>query len=181
VTESKADTTARPSGATGPTATAPSDLKILGPDSKALKREKIVDVLWALQESRGWLDDEAIRLAAAECDLTPLEVDEIATFYNLLLREPAGRTRIFVCDSISCELRGARRLMEQLSAVLGIEPGKVTADGAFGLLPIVCLGHCERAPCLLAGETVHGPCAIDRQAVETLIERIKRDRGPAPS
>ena len=179
MTESKAGPTTP--GTTERVRPAATELKVLGPDQKALKREKIVDVLWALQEKRGWIDDEAVRLAAAECELTPLEVDEIATFYNLLLREPAGRTRIFVCDSISCELRGARRLMEQLSAVLGVAPGKVTADGAFGLLPIVCLGHCERAPCLLAGETVHGPCGVDRQAIETLIERIKRDRSPAQS
>ena len=163
------------------TAAPETELKVLGPDAKALKREKIVDVLWALQEKRGHLDDEAIRLAATECDLTPLEVDEIATFYNLLLREPAGRTRIFVCDSISCEIRGAKKLIEQLSATLGVTLGKVTADGAFGLLPIVCLGHCERAPCLLAGETVHGPCGLDRASAETLIERIKNDRGPAQS
>jgi NADH-quinone oxidoreductase subunit E len=175
VTESKVGGAPPHAGA----ASAGTELKVLGPDAKALKREKVVDVLWALQEERGWLDDEAVRLAAAECDLTPLEVDEIATFYNLLLREPAGRTRIFVCDSISCHLRGAGKLMEQITQVLGIQPGQVTPDGAIGLLPIVCLGHCERAPCLLAGETIHGPCGVDRQAVETLIERIKNDRRPA--
>ena len=155
-------------------------LKVLGPDDKALKRERIVDVLWSLQQERGWLDDDAIRRAAAECDLTPQEVDEVATFYNLLLREPAGRTQIFVCDSISCELRGAPRLIEQITAVLGVELGEVTADGEFGLLPIVCLGHCERAPCLLAGETVHGPCESERASVEALITRIRNERDSAP-
>jgi NADH-quinone oxidoreductase subunit E len=155
-------------------------LEVLGPDHKARQRERIVDVLWSLQQQRGWIDDEAVRIAAAECELTPLEVDEIATFYNLLLRSPAGRTKIFVCDSISCDLLGAGTLMQRFTEVLGIEPGEVTADGEFGLLPIVCLGHCERAPCLLAGETVHGPCALDRAAVEQLIQRIRNERGSAP-
>jgi NADH:ubiquinone oxidoreductase subunit E len=85
------------------------ELRMLGPDDKALKREKIVDVLWALQQQRGHIDDEAVRLAAAECGLSPLEVDEVATFYNLLLRRPAGRRQIYICDSISCELRGAEK------------------------------------------------------------------------
>jgi NADH-quinone oxidoreductase subunit E len=152
-------------------------LKILGPDDKAQKREKIVDVLWALQKQRGWIDDEAVKLAAVECDLTPSEVDEVATFYNLLLRQPAGRTTILVCDSISCELTGGAALMQQLSAALGIQPGEVTPDGEIGLLPIVCLGHCEKAPCLLAGETVHGPCGTDRTAVQTLLQRIRDGRG----
>ncbi len=149
------------------------------PDARAHLRERIIDVLWDLQQKRGWIDDEAVRLAAAACALTPAEVDEVATFYNLIHRRPAGRTRIYVCDSISCELNGAAQLIGSLRAELGIELGGVTADGALGLLPIVCLGHCDRAPCLLAGEEIHGPCPLDREGVRRLIERIRDGRSPA--
>lgn len=155
--------------------------RTLGPQEQDRLRERIVDVLWELQEERGWLDDQAVGVAAARCGLTPAEVDEIATFYNLLHRRPAGRTRIYVCDSISCELNGASRLMDALGAALGIRPGEVTADGELGLLPIVCLGHCERAPCLLAGREIHGPCPLDPAGVRALIGRIRDGRGPAPA
>jgi NADH-quinone oxidoreductase subunit E len=158
----------------------PSELKIIGPDEKARKRERIVDVLWEQQQQRGWIDDQAVRVAAAECDLSPQEVDEIATFYNLLLRRPAGRTQIYVCDSISCDLCGASRLIAELEKALAIKLGEVTADGEFSLLPIVCLGHCEKAPCLLAGETVHGPLKFDAASVQSLIQRIRNERGSAP-
>ena len=151
----------------------------LGPDEAARRRERIIDVLWELQQERGWLDDHAVRRAGEECGLTPLEVDEVATFYNLLLRRSAGRVPIFVCDSISCELNGASRLIELLSRRLGIGLGEVTPDGAFGLLPIVCLGHCELAPCLLAAETIHGPCALDEDSVARLLEEIRNGSGPA--
>lgn len=152
------------------------ELKILGPDDKALKREKIVDVLWALQQERGYIDDEAVKLAAAECALTPLEVDEVATFYNLLLRRPAGRRQIFICDSISCELRGAESLIAEITQQLGAKMGEVTADGEFGVLPIVCLGHCEMAPCLLANERVQGPLATDPESVRKMLQGIRDDR-----
>jgi len=155
------------------------ELKVLGPDARALKREKIVDVLWALQKQRGYIDDEAVRLAAAECDLTPQEVDEVATFYNLLLRRPAGRRQIYICDSISCELRGAEGLIAEITKQLGARLGEVTADGEFGVLPIVCLGHCENAPCLLANERVYGPLDTDAASVRTLLQRIRDDRRPA--
>ena len=155
------------------------ELKILGPDSRALKREKIVDVLWALQQQRGHLDDEAVRLAGIECDLTPQEVDEVATFYNLLLRRPAGRRQIYICDSISCEIRGAETLISEIEKQLGAKLGEVTADGEFGLLPIVCLGHCEQAPCLLANEKVHGRCDTDSDSVRALLQRIRDERRPA--
>ena len=155
------------------------ELRILGPDPKALKREKIVDVLWALQKQRGHLDDEAVRMAAVECDLTPQEVDEVATFYNLLLRRPAGRRQIYVCDSISCDLCGCGTLIAELQSQLGVRMGEVTADGEFGLLPIVCLGHCEMAPCLMANEQVYGPLKTDAGSVRTLIQRIRDDRSTA--
>lgn len=152
------------------------ELRILGPSDKALKREKIVDVLWALQQQRGYIDDEAVKQAATECALSPLEVDEVATFYNLLLRRPAGRRQIFICDSISCELRGAENLIAEITSQLGAKLGEVTADGEFGLLPIVCLGHCEMAPCLLANERVQGPLATDPDSVRALIQGIRDDR-----
>jgi NADH-quinone oxidoreductase subunit E len=155
------------------------ELKILGPDQKALKREKIVDVLWALQQQRGFIDDEAVKLAAVECDLTPQEVDEVATFYNLLLRRPAGKRQIYVCDSISCEIRGAESLIAEIERQLGAKLGDVTSDGEFGLLPIVCLGHCEKAPCLLANENVHGPCDTSADAVRALLQRVRDERRPA--
>ncbi len=157
------------------------ELKILGPDARALKREKIVDVLWELQQQRGHIDDEAVALAGVECDLTPQEVDEVATFYNLLLRRPAGRRQIYICDSISCELRGAEGLIAEVERQLNARLGEVTADGEFGVLPIVCLGHCEKAPCLLANEQVYGPLETDAASVRALLQRIRDDRRPAQS
>jgi len=153
----------------------------LGPDERAVKRERIVDALWEVQQRRGWIDDESLKRAAAECALSPAEADEIATFYNLLFRRPVGKRVIFVCDSISCELTGGPELMEALGAELGIAPGGTTADREFTLLPIVCLGHCDSAPCCLAGETVHGPLQPDRDSVKALIQRIRNERSPAPS
>lgn len=141
-----------------------------GPGERARLRERIVDVLWAKQEARGWIDDDALREAAAECGLTPAEAEEVATFYNLIHRRPAGRVRIYVCDSISCDLNGAGTLMARLSDALGIAPGEVTPEGAVGLLPTVCLGHCDRAPCVMVANRIVGPCPVDRDGVERLVE-----------
>jgi NADH-quinone oxidoreductase subunit E len=84
---------------------------------------------------------------------------------------------IFVCDSISCELNGAQELIARLCERIGVKLGEVSADGAHAVLPIVCLGHCERAPCLLAGETVHGPCAVDDAGAERVLKEIADGAG----
>ena len=145
----------------------------LGPDEKAHAREKIVDVLWAIQKQKGWIDDESLKQAAAQCMLSPQEADEVATFYNLLFRKPVGRRVVFVCDSISCELTGGTQVMEHLCTELGVRPGEISADGEFTVLPIVCLGHCEKAPCALAGETVHGPLETSREAVKAWVSKLR--------
>jgi len=145
----------------------------LGPDEKARAREKIVDVLWSIQQKKGWIDDESLKAAAVECMLSPQEADEVATFYNLLFRRPVGKRVVFVCDSISCELTGSAMLMQNLCSELNVKPGEITEDGELTVLPIVCLGHCERAPCLLAGETVHGPLTADREAMRELVAKIR--------
>lgn len=146
----------------------------LGPDERAVAREHVVDALWEEQQRHAWIDDAAVQRVATRCMMTPAEVDEVATFYNLLFRSPAGKKVVFVCDSISCHLTGAEALMERVSAELGIRPGETTADGEITLLPIVCLGHCEKAPCLLAGEAVHGPCATDAASVKALVGKIRK-------
>jgi NADH-quinone oxidoreductase subunit E len=64
--------------------------------------------------------------------------------------------------------------MQNLCAELGVKPGEITPDGEFTILPICCLGHCEKAPCALAGETVHGPLATDRNAAHELVARIRK-------
>jgi NADH-quinone oxidoreductase subunit E len=147
----------------------------LGPDERAIAREHVVDALWDEQQKHGWIDDAAVARVAARCLMTPAEVDEVATFYNLLFRSPAAKKVVFVCDSISCHLTGAAALMERVSSELGIQPGETTADGKITLLPIVCLGHCEKAPCLMAGENIHGPCATDPASVRALVTKIRNE------
>jgi NADH-quinone oxidoreductase subunit E len=65
-------------------------------------KELAVDVMFALQEHYGYLSDEALEEAAALLNMTPLEIEELATFYTFLFREPVGKYVIHVCDSVIC-------------------------------------------------------------------------------
>ncbi|RNC66345.1 MAG: NADH-quinone oxidoreductase subunit NuoE [Desulfuromonadales bacterium] len=119
-------------------------------------REAAVDVMKELQRHYGWLTDEAVAEAAELLGLTPLQVEELATFYEMIYRRPVGRRVIHVCDSISCWALGGESLMAHLARQLGIEPGGTTADGMFTLLPCCCLGNCGDAPTLMIGDTLYG-------------------------
>jgi NADH-quinone oxidoreductase subunit E len=88
--------------------------------------------------------------------LSPLQVEELATFYEMIYRRPVGRHVVHVCDSISCWASGGDTLLESLAQLLKIEPGSTTADGAITLLPCSCLGNCGEAPCMMVGEKQYG-------------------------
>jgi NADH-quinone oxidoreductase subunit E len=114
-----------------------------------------IEALRAVQRHRGWVDDRALADVAAYLDMSIAELDSVATFYNLIFRRPVGRHVIHFCDSVSCWVVGSPSLREALSTKLAIRYGETTADGRFTLLPIQCLGACDRAPVLMIDQDTH--------------------------
>src|SRR5919197_6102737 len=121
----------------------------------AQKQAACVEALKVIQRHRGWVSDDSLREVASLLEMTPDELDGVATFYNLIFRKPVGQHVILLCDSVSCWIMGYVRLREHLQARLGIRLGETTADGRFTLLPIVCLGTCDHAPALMIDNDLH--------------------------
>ena len=132
--------------------------------SAVTNREAAVDVMKELQRHYGWLTDEAVQEAAGLLGLSPLQVEELATFYEMIYRRPVGRHVIHVCDSISCWTLGGDSLLKHFERLLGIAVGATTADGLFTLLPCCCLGNCGNAPAVMVAERQFGPITLDQAA-----------------
>ena len=114
-----------------------------------------LEALKVVQEHRGWVSDEAVQEIAEYLEMTPDQLDSVATFYNLIFRKPVGRHVIKVCDSISCWIMGYDPLVDHIKNKLGIDWGETTQDNRFTLLPIPCLGTCDRAPALMIDHDLH--------------------------
>jgi NADH-quinone oxidoreductase subunit E len=125
-------------------------------------REAAVDIMRAIQGEYGWLTDEGVAEAAAILGLSPLQVEELATFYEMIYRRPVGKRVIHLCDSISCWSVGGESLLHHLCSKLGIAPGETTPDGIFTLLPCACLGNCGDGPAMMIGDTLYGPVTLER-------------------
>jgi NADH-quinone oxidoreductase subunit E len=108
------------------------------------KASASVDALNIVQRHQGWVSDEAIRDVATMLGMTKDELDAVATFYSFIFRKQVGRHVILVCDSISCWVMGYNPLLDLLKTQLGISFGGTTEDKRFTLLPISCLGACDR-------------------------------------
>ena len=125
-------------------------------------RSVCIDALMIIRKHRGWVSDEALADLASVIHMTPAELESVATFHNLIFRKPVGRHVIMVCDSVSCWLTGEERLLDYLRRKLGIQLGQTTEDGAFTLLPTVCLGHCEQAPVMMLDDEIIGNLTEDK-------------------
>ena len=140
--------------------------------SSVTPREAAVDVMKELQKHYGWLSDEAVDEVAEIIGLSPLQVEELATFYEMIYRRPVGKRVIHVCDSISCWSVGCDRIMAHLRERLGVEAGGTTDDGLFTLIPCACLGNCGEGPTMMIGNTLYGRLTPERVDDILCAERI---------
>jgi len=135
-----------------------------------------VDVMYAFQNHYGYLSDEAVHEASELLGMTPLELDEIATFYDLIYREPVGKYVIHVCDSIVCWMHVHQSVLDCLRETLGIGVGGTTEDGLFTLLPVCCVGFCDHAPVMLINGKLYG--RLTPEKIDAVLTQLRAEQPP---
>jgi NADH-quinone oxidoreductase subunit E len=131
-----------------------------------------IDALQIVQKQRRWISDESLYAIANMLGMSATELEGIATFYNLIYRQPVGEHVIHLCDSISCWLHDYQIIANHLRNTLNIEFGQTTKDGKITLLPNVCLGCCDKAPALmLDGELVE---SLNIETLDNLMQGLSR-------
>lgn len=135
------------------------------------QRAACVEALKIIQRSRGWISNEDIKDISELLDMTSAELDSVSTFYSLIFRRPVGRHIILICDSVSCWITGYEKIIEHIKTRLGIELGGTTSDGRFTLLPVACIGACERAPAMIIDNMVYGDLYEDK--IDEILSRYE--------
>ena len=136
------------------------------------KRSAVLAALYLVQEQEGYLTASGMRHVAAILDLTPAEVEDVATYYVMFFREKVGRYVLQVCRTLSCALNGAERVTEALSEKLGIKVGETDPSGMFTLLEFECLGACDRAPVVMVNNE-HWHEKATPESCSKLVDDIK--------
>jgi len=126
-----------------------------------------IEALKIIQKHRGWVSDQSLKEAAALLKMSAAELDGVATFYNLIFRQPVGKNVIMLCDSVSCWIMGCERIRSKLSEALQIDYGQTTSDGEFTLLPVPCQGACDRAPVMLVNGDLE--THLDEEKIDRII------------
>jgi formate dehydrogenase len=111
------------------------------------RRDLLIEHLHLIQDKYGCLAAAHLVALTHEMKMALAEVYEVATFYAHfdVVKDGAAvppALTVRVCDSLSCAMRGAEKLIEELSGKLGANVRVLRAP---------CMGACDRAPVVAVG------------------------------
>ena len=140
---------------------------VLYPDT----RSAAIPALHIVQREHGWCSPTAIEQAACVLRLTPAYLTAVATFYDMFSTTPKGRHDVYVCTNISCSLRGADEIYDQMLSAAGDDPD-------FHVKRFECLGACDIAPMASVDGEYVGP--LEPADCARIVDDVKAGRDVLP-
>jgi NADH-quinone oxidoreductase E subunit len=135
------------------------------------RKSTVIYALFMVQQKVGWVTRAGMRHVAEVIGCSTAEVEDVATYYAMFYKQPVGKYVVQVCRTLSCALKGAERVTEEMAHHLHIAPGQTDATGTFTLVEVECLGACDRAPVVMVNDGWH-ECLKPEDAVK-LLDTVK--------
>ncbi len=124
--------------------------------------DALIEILHDVQGGAGCVPEDAIPVLAECLNLSRADVHGVVTFYHDFRRTPAGRHEIALCLAEACQANGCDGLADHVRSRLGVDMGETTADGAFTLKAVYCLGNCALGPSVMIDGALHARVDADR-------------------
>ncbi len=131
----------------------------------------LIEVLHSVQAALGYVPAEAVPILAEALNLSRAEVHGVVTFYHFFRDTPPGRHTVSLCRAEACQSMGADALADHAKKRLGVDFHQTTADGAFSLEPVFCLGNCACSPAAMIDGRLYG--RLTPQSFDALIAERK--------
>jgi len=141
------------------------------------RRAALLPVLWLCQRQNGWISPEVVDYVAARLELSTASIKGVVTFYTMFFDEPVGENVIWVCRTLSCDLRGGKAIQEHLQNKLGCSAGHTSSDGKFTLFKAECLAACGQAPMVQINDYYYEN--LDVELLDRIIEAHATNGGEA--
>ena len=122
----------------------------------------LIPVLHGIQDALGYVPDDAVPIVAHALNLSRAEVEGVVSFYHYFRRHAPGRHIIHLCRAEACQSMNAKALEAHAKQRLGVDFHGTTADGAFTLEPVYCLGNCALSPAMMIDGELYGRVSADR-------------------
>ena len=132
----------------------------------------MVPMLLYAQDELGSITQELVEEVARRVGVTPLQVEEVLSYYSMLHRKPLGKYHVQICTNISCLLTGGEELWQHACSRLGIGHKEATADGQISLEEVECIGACSWAPALQVNYDFHHN--VTPQQLDQLLDSLRK-------
>lgn len=136
-------------------------------------RERMMDVVRAIQGRFGCVSSQAMDLIASELSTHRVEVEGVVSFYSFLSSRPKGKVVIRLCDDIIDEMAGSAAVTEAFVSELGIAVGETTPDGKITLEHTPCIGMCDQSPAAMVNDVV--VTNLDAARARQIAAKLKSD------
>lgn len=143
-------------------------------DERQKKRGLLIYAFQQIQKEFNYLPEDALRALSQKLDIPLTDIYSTASFYKHFYFKPRGRNIVCVCTGTACHVRGAGKILEELSGKFGIGEGETTGDMSLTLETVGCVGCCGLAPVVTINENVIGE--VGGKKIKSVIETI-RDGG----
>ena len=135
--------------------------------------EYLIENLHRIQDRFGHLSAAHLNALAEAMKLAQAEVYEVATFYHHFDVVKEGETAppaitVRVCETLSCRMAGADKLLEKLPGLVGRDVRVIGAP---------CIGRCGEAPAVCVGQHAFGHATVER-VVEVVKKKDVKAIGP---
>ena len=135
------------------------------------RRGALLPALHLVHGEHGHVSRECAGELAEIFEIRPIDVVEVVSFYNMFYDTPQPRHHVYVCTNLPCSLRGARTLLRQLEAHLGVEAGEATPDGRLALGHEECLGACAYAPMMRVDDRYYED--LDAEQAKSILDSLE--------
>lgn len=141
-------------------------LKQRYPTTKALT----LHALWMVQENDGWISEDSMREVAKVLEVPFSHIYGVVSFYTMFNRRPVGKHHLQVCTNVSCQLRGAEKILDHICKRLNVNVGETTSDKKFTVTEVECLGSCGTAPMIQVNDEYHENLSLEK--VDQLLNEL---------
>ncbi len=137
------------------------------------KRSALLPMLHLVQSVEGRITPAGIETCARLLDMTPAEVNGVATFYTMYKRKPMGKHHVGVCVTSLCAILGGDEIAAALHEHLGVGNDETTEDGMITIEHVECNAACDYAPVVMVNWEFFDTMT-PRKAVE-LVDKLRGD------
>jgi len=134
----------------------------------------LLPILHGIQDSIGYIPQDAVPVIAKELNLSRAEVHGVISFYHYFRQTPPGKHTVQICQAESCQSLGSEKLTAHAKKILGVDFHETSADDNFSLEPVYCLGNCACSPAVMIDDEVYGRVSPDR--LDQLLQQVKGEQ-----